>query len=159
MPVEKRRLPSAYPTYANSSLITLPLLAIFIGRPLVLVKVVSARCPAPCRRWPSRLATCTARSRRRAVFVGGADRQAGLHAGAADHHAPARAQWSRPALPLIRGVRLNSPIQITAVSCKQAALVEVVTRALIAWSISGSLVSFSVGKMFWWLSQPPNRPR
>ena len=27
--------------YANSSLITLPLLAIFIGRPLLLVKVVS----------------------------------------------------------------------------------------------------------------------
>src|SRR5207248_10472168 len=36
----------ACPTdYANSSLITLPLLAIFIGRPLLLVNVVSSEMP------------------------------------------------------------------------------------------------------------------
>jgi len=34
------------PNYANSSLITLPLLAIFIGRPLLLVNVVSSEMPS-----------------------------------------------------------------------------------------------------------------
>ena len=33
------------PNYANSSLITLPLLAIFIGRPFLLVNVVSSEMP------------------------------------------------------------------------------------------------------------------
>src|SRR5690606_16907948 len=37
--------PSELPAYANSSLITRPLLAIFIGRPLVLVNVVESEMP------------------------------------------------------------------------------------------------------------------
>src|SRR5579871_5507998 len=65
-----------------------------------------------------------------------------------------RAQWSRPAFWLIRGVRPNSPIQTTTVSCHIPLCTRSSTSAATALSSTGSLV-LSVGKMFWWLSQPP----
>ena len=56
----------------------------------------------------------------------------------------ARAQWSRPAVPLIRGVRANSPIQMMAVSSNKPRCSKSSNNALMALSSSGNLVSESV---------------
>ena len=87
----------------NSSLITLPLLAIFIGRPFLLVNVVSSEMPSAlqtvaitsCEVYGS-VSTCGA------VFVGLADRDAALDARAADHHAP------RPGPVIAAGVAVDA---------------------------------------------------
>jgi len=135
---------------------TLPPLAIFIGRPLWLVKVVSSEipsewqtvaikssedCEGPTTLVPSSLVAPTAIPE----FIPAPPTTA----------LQLLAQWSRPVLPLILGVRLNSPIQITATSSSMSRAARSSIRALIPRSSSGSFVFSRVWKMFWWLSQPP----
>lgn len=97
---------------------TLPLLAIFIGRPSLLVNVVS-------RLMPKLRQMVAIKSSELYVGPSTAVPSSFVAPMATPGFMPApptttlqlRAQWSRPASPLIRGVRPNSPIQITAVSC------------------------------------------
>src|ERR1043165_3509412 len=110
------RFGPGYRDYANSSLITLPLLAIFIGRPLLLVKGVSSEMP---RALQTEAITCCDVYGSVSTLV---PSSLVLPTAMPPFMPPPptitlhdRAQWSRPALPLIRGVRLNSPIQMMAV--------------------------------------------
>ena len=69
---------------------------------------------------------------------------------------PTEAQWSRPAPPLICGVRPKSPIQTTRVDSRRPLSCKSCRRAGMAWSKGGSLLVLRMLKLLSWVSQPPS---